>query len=197
MSADQKLIDILVPILKNSIAHLPEEEKTKLLNRLEEDAQWKDYFDIKSVMIWMLGMYSRELSSFVRNNWAFNETSDGFTNTINPKQYAEELDLDNEFLQCSRFAVTNRRSVNLYKYLYDEYMTTLRHKVFIDVRDDDPDIDRMLDVYAKFQSDVIDRIVQTDPDKMIKFLKLDKEDLIDNVYKTNQADQNSAIRPSV
>ena len=185
MSADQKLIDILVPILKNSIVHLPEEEKTKLLNRLEEDAKWKDYFDIKSVMIWMLGMYSRDLSSFVRNNWAFNETSDGFTNTINPKQYAEELDLDNEFLQCSRFAVTNRRSVNLYKYLYDEYMTTLRHKVFIDVRDDDPDIDRMLDVYAKFPSDVIDRIVQTDPDKMIKFLKLDKEDLIDSVYKTN------------
>lgn len=197
MSADQKLIDILVPILKNSIVHLPEEEKTKLLNRLEEDAKWKDYFDIKSVMIWMLGMYSRDLSSFVRNNWAFNETSDGFTNTINPKQYAEELDLDNEFLQCSRFAVTNRRSVNLYKYLYDEYMTTLRHKVFIDVRDDDPDIDRMLDVYAKFPSDVIDRIVQTDPDKMIKFLKLDKEDLIDSVYKTNQADQNSVIRPSV
>lgn len=64
-------------------------------------------------------------------------------------------------------------------------MTTLRHKVFIDVRDDDPDIDRMLDVYAKFPSDVIDRIVQTDPDKMIKFLKLDKEDLIDSVYKTN------------
>lgn len=185
MSADQKLIDILVSILKNSIAHLPEEEKTKLLNRIEEDIQYKDCFDIKSVMIWMLGMYSRDLSSFVRNNWAFDETSDSFTDTINPKQYAEELDLDNEFLQCSRFAATNRRSINLYKYLHDVYMTTLRHKVFIDVRDDDPDIDRMLDVYAKFPSDVIDRIVQTDPDKMIKFLKLDKEDLIDSVYKTN------------